>query len=87
MLVLRMPFLSNSLTGLCIYIKNNSRTVGGMYYYYKNRWNTAYQHWTFKYTKERRKGRKKVNVLAVTVPLLTRHYILPSQSCFSKGAP
>lgn len=38
---------------------------------------------------QRKGGReeKKVNVLAVTVPLLTRHYILSSQSCFSKGAP
>lgn len=39
--------------------KNNRGIVGGMYYYYKNRWNTAYQHWIFKYTKERKKGRKK----------------------------
>lgn len=68
--------------------KNNSGTVGGMYYYYKNRWNTAYQHWSFKYTKERKKGRKKkVNVLAITVPLFTRHYILSSKSCVYKGAP
>lgn len=38
---------------------------------------------------QRKGGReeKKVNVLAVTVPLLIRHYILSSQSCFSKGAP
>lgn len=39
---------------------------------------------------QRKRGKeekKKVNVLAVTVPLLTRHYILSSQSCFSKGAP
>ena len=34
-----------------------------------------------------KKGRKKVNVLAVTVPLLTRHYILSNQSCFAKRAP
>ena len=38
---------------------------------------------------QRKGGReeKKVNVLAVTVPLLIRHYILSSQSCFSKGVP
>lgn len=48
------------------------------------------QHINIGFLNIQRKGKreeKKANVLAVTVPLLTRHYILSNQSCFSQRAP
>lgn len=67
--------------------KQKRGTVGGMYYYYKM---DGTQHINIGFLNIQRKAKrkeKKVNVLAVIAPFLTRHCILSNQSCFSKRVP